>query len=90
MTALALNYSQKLTHLIEVVLKVVKKAAVVTYKSVVKTLEGMMIGYMLARQSQANYYIATKMLHEYPGHTVESLHAELNRKTLNSITERRK
>lgn len=74
MTALALNYSQKLTHLIEVVLKAVKK-----------TLEGIMVGYILARQNQANFDLARRMLHEYPGHTVESLHAELNRKTLDSL-----
>lgn len=74
MTALALSYSQKLWHLIEVVFNVVKK-----------TLEGIMLGYILARQNSANLDLARRMLHEYPGHTVESLHAELNRKTIDSI-----
>jgi hypothetical protein len=74
MTALALNYSQKLWHLIEVVFNGLKK-----------TLQGMMVGYILARQNQANFDLARRMLHEYPEHTLASLHAELNRKTLDSI-----
>lgn len=37
---------------------------------------------MISRQIEANRYLAEKMLHEYPGHTVESLSAELNRRTV--------
>lgn len=37
---------------------------------------------MISRQIEANRYLAEKMLHEYPGHTVESLAAELNRRTV--------
>ena len=37
---------------------------------------------MISRQIEANHYLAEKMLHEYPGHTVQSLAAELNRKTI--------
>ena len=37
---------------------------------------------MISRQIEANRMIAERMLHEYPGHTVDSLAAELNRKTV--------
>ena len=37
---------------------------------------------MISRQIEANRIIAEKMIHEYPGHTVESLTAELNRQTV--------
>jgi hypothetical protein len=37
---------------------------------------------MISRQIEANRMIAEKLLHEYPGHTVESLTAELNRQTV--------
>ena len=37
---------------------------------------------MISRQIEANRFLAPKILHEYPGHTVESLTAELNRKTI--------
>ena len=37
---------------------------------------------MISRQIEANRMIAERMIHEYPGHTVESLAAELNRKTV--------
>jgi hypothetical protein len=58
------------------------------YEGVKKTLHGMMIGYMLARQNQANRYIAERLICEYRDtHTVASLHAELNRKTLESLTK---
>jgi hypothetical protein len=68
MTALALNYSQNL-------LKVI-------WGSVKKTLQGIMMGYVLARQYQANEYVARKLIHDYPGHTVSSLHHMLNQKSL--------
>lgn len=44
-----------------------------------------MLGMILARQNQANRYIAEQMIHEYPGHTVESLHAHLNSQTIEKI-----
>jgi len=73
MTALALNYSQNLFNGIWSVLK--------------KTLQGMMFGWLMARQNQANYYIARELLHEYAreGHSVESLHAELNAESLERL-----
>lgn len=37
---------------------------------------------MISRQIEANRFLAQKILHEYPGHTVESLTAALNRKTI--------
>jgi hypothetical protein len=37
---------------------------------------------MISRQIEANRYLAEKLLYEYPGHTVHSLAAELNRKTI--------
>lgn len=57
------------------------------YNGVKKTLQGIMMGYMLARQTQANRYIAQRLIHEYPNHTVASLHHELNRKTLQDISD---
>jgi|TARA_A200000159_G_scaffold162618_1_gene186906 hypothetical protein len=42
----------------------------------------MMIGYMIGRQKSANRMIAEQLICEYRGHTVESLTAELNAKTL--------
>jgi len=49
----------------------------------------MMIGYMVGRQKQANRMIAQQLICEYRevGHTVESLTAELDRKTLSSYTK---
>jgi len=44
-----------------------------------------MIGWILSRQTKANAYIAGQMIHEYPGHTVESLTHELNSKSLEKI-----
>ena len=58
------------------------------FEGVKKTLQGIMVGYMLARQNQANRYIAERLICEYRDtHTVASLHAELNRKTLESIAK---
>ena len=47
-------------------------------------LRSMMIGYMIGRQKSANRMIAEQLICEYRevGHTVESLTAELNAKTL--------
>ena len=73
MTTIALNYSQNLLNSFASVLK--------------KTLQGIMIGYILARQTQANARLARIMIHEYrrEGHTVDSLTHELNAKTLKSV-----
>jgi hypothetical protein len=48
-----------------------------------------MIGYIMARQAQANERIARLMIHEYrdTGHTVQSLAHELNVKSLKKIRE---
>ena len=50
--------------------------------SIKTTLRSMMIGYMIGRQKSANRMIAEQLICEYRGHTVESLTAELNAKTL--------
>ena len=52
--------------------------------SIKATLRSMMIGYMIGRQKSANRMIAEQLICEYRevGHTVESLTAELNAKTL--------
>lgn len=64
MTTIALNYSQSLLNGFWRVFK--------------NILRGVMIGWIMARQTQANYHIARAMIHEYRNHTVESLHHELN------------
>jgi hypothetical protein len=57
--------------------------------SIKASLRSMMIGYMVGRQKQANRMIAQQLICEYRevGHTVESLAAELDRKTLSSYTK---
>jgi hypothetical protein len=76
MTALALNYSQSLFNGIWSVLK--------------KTLQGIMIGYMTARQTQANHYVAQKLIDygEYRQEDFYVLLADLNRKTIQDIHEK--
>lgn len=73
MTTIALNYSQSLLNGFWRVFK--------------KILQGIMFGYIMARQNQINHRIAQQMIHEFRrgGHTVESLHAELNSKSLEKI-----
>jgi len=71
MTTIALNYSQSLFNGFWRVFK--------------NILRGVMIGWILSRQTKANAYIAGQMIHEYPGHTVESLTHELNSKSLEKI-----
>lgn len=44
-----------------------------------------MVGWIMSRQAKANEYIARQMIHEYRGHTVESLTSELNSKSLQKI-----
>lgn len=71
MTTIALNYSQSLLNGFWRVFK--------------NILRGVMIGWIMARQAKANEYIARQMIHEYRGHTVESLTNELNSKSLQKI-----
>lgn len=71
MTTIALNYSQNLLNRF--------------WKVIKNTLQRVMLGYILARQGKANAYIASRMIHEYPGHTVESLTHELNSKSFEKI-----
>lgn len=73
MTTIALNYSQ---NLLNGFLRVIKK-----------TLQGIMFGYIMARQNQINHRIAQQMIHEFrrEGHTVESLHAELNQRSMTKL-----
>ena len=57
------------------------------FNGVKKTLQGIMFGYILARQTKANAYIERQLIHEYrrEGHTVESLEAELNAQSLERL-----
>ena len=71
MTTIALNYSQSLLNGFWKVFK--------------NILHGIMVGWIMSRQAKANAYIAGQMIHEYPGHTVESLTHELNSKSLEKI-----
>ena len=73
MATIALNYSQNLLNWIVSATK--------------KTFQGVLIGYIMARQTQANSHIARLIIHEYrdEGHTVESLTHELNVKSLQRI-----
>lgn len=50
-----------------------------------KTFSNIMFGFILARQMEANARLARLMIHEYRGHTTNSLHAELNRKSVASL-----
>lgn len=52
-----------------------------------KTLEGIFIGWMLARQAQANAYIAKQLIIEYPEMTVAQLEHQLNQKTIAGINK---
>lgn len=73
MTTIALNYSQSLLNGIWRVFK--------------KTLQGMMIGYMIARQTQANQYVAQQLINsgEYRRDEYWILLSSLNQKTIDSI-----
>lgn len=71
MTTIALNYSQSLLNRIWVVLR--------------NILHGIMIGWIMSRQTKANEYIARQMIHEYRGYTVESLTNKLNIESLSRI-----
>ena len=73
MTTIALSYSTKI---LEGSWKVVKK-----------TLQGIMIGYMIARQSEANKSVAQQMINagEYRQDDYWTLLNDLNARTIQSI-----
>jgi hypothetical protein len=59
----------------------------VIYKGVKKTLQGIMIGYMIARQTSANEKVAQMMIHtgEYRQDDYWSLLNDLNYRTIQNI-----
>ena len=69
MTALALQSLNFSTKILEKFIKSLKI-----------TLSAMLIGYQVGRQKQVNRLIVPMILHDYPGHTFESLLSELNSK----------
>ena len=73
MTTVILNYSQSL---IEVIINGLKN-----------TLKGVMIGYMIARQTQANRYVADQSVKygEYRQEEYWVLLNDLNQKTIDQI-----
>lgn len=73
MTTIALNYSQ---NLLEGFFRVLKK-----------TLQGIMVGYMVARQTEANKVVAQQMINagEYRQDEFYALLSDLNTKTISSI-----
>ncbi len=82
MTAIALNYSKSLIEGFLAVLKIVLNGAK-------KTLQGIMIGWLIARQTQANTHVARLLIDsgEYnrSEHTYHTILADLNRKTIDNI-----
>lgn len=76
MTALALNYSQSLFNGFWRLLK--------------KSIQGVMIGYMIARQTQANHHVAQLLINsgEYRQEDYYNLVHQLNQKTIESIHEK--
>lgn len=72
MTTIALNYSRSLLSIL--------------FNGVKKTLQGMMIGIMIARQTQANHYVAQQISkYEYGGQEYYRILADLNRSTIQNI-----
>lgn len=71
MTTITLNYSQSLLNGFWRVFK--------------NILQGIMIGWIMSRQTKANEYIARQMIHEYREYTVESLTNKLNMESLSRI-----
>ena len=76
MTALALNYSQSLFNGV--------------WRAFKKTIQGIMIGYMVARQTQANQHVAQILINagEYRQEDYYTLVHQLNQKTIQSIHEK--
>ena len=72
MTTIALNYSTKI---LEGSWNVVKK-----------TLQGIMLGYAIARQTQANRYVAEQISrYEYNGENYWVILNDLNQKTIQEL-----
>jgi hypothetical protein len=73
MTTIALNYSKSLLEGLWTGLK--------------NTLQGIMVGYILARQAAANQHVAQQLINcgEYRQEDYHNLLAELNRKAIQSI-----
>ena len=74
MTTLVLNYSQSLLEGF--------------WSGLKKTLQGFMVGYMVARQCQANRYVAEQISrYEYNGDNYWVILNDLNQKTIKQIHE---
>ena len=73
MPTIALNYSKSLFNTLLICIK--------------KTLQGMMIGWMVARQTQANQYVARQLIShgEYRQEEYWNLVAKLNRDCIQRI-----
>ena len=72
MTTIALNYS---TRILEGSWNVVKK-----------TLQGLMLGYAIARQTQANRYVAEQLSrYEYNGENYWVILNDLNQRTIQEL-----
>lgn len=80
MTALVLNYS---TSLLDGFLSISKTV----YNVLKKLLQGIMIGWMVSRQTGANQYVAQQLIKygEYRQEDYHNLLHELNRKTISNI-----
>ena len=74
MTTLVLNYSQSLLEGF--------------WSGLKKTLQGFMVGYMVARQCQANAAVAERISrYEYNGRDYYVILNDLNKRTIDSIHE---
>mgnify|MGYP007029114324 CR=1 FL=1 len=80
MTTIALNYSLNLLDGFLSVLKTITNG-------IKKILQGLMIGFMVARQTRANEYVAEQMIRygEYRKDDYYNLLHELNRKTIENV-----
>ena len=80
MTTIALSYSKSLLEGLYGVLKIVGRGGK-------KTLQGIMIGYMIARQTEANKLVAQQMINagEYRQSDYWVLLNDLNTRTIQSI-----
>jgi len=74
MTTLVLNYSTSLLERF--------------WSGLKRTLQGVMIGYMISRQTQANYHVAQMLINagEYRQDEYYSLVHQLNQKTIKDIS----
>ena len=73
MTTIAINYSRSLLSIL--------------WNGLKKTLQGIMIGWMIARQTQANQHVAKQLIQhgEYRQDDYYTLVAKLNQETIQSI-----